>query len=126
MEFTRHGLGVYSSEVDDRGIDFVLRTDGGRYYDVQVKSSRSLNYIFFAKSKFELRENLYAVVALFFDGELPQLYLIPSTAWHNTDALLVTHDYEGGKSKPEWGLNLSHKNLGLLARFHFGDVVHTL
>jgi len=40
MECARAGLDVYSSEVDDRGIDFVIRRDVDRYYDIQVKSVR--------------------------------------------------------------------------------------
>jgi len=38
MEFTLFGFEVYDSEVDDRGIDFVVRKDENNYYDVQVKS----------------------------------------------------------------------------------------
>jgi hypothetical protein len=53
MAFTLYGFEVYTSEVDDRGIDFVARRDRGPFYVVQVKSIRGLNYIFFPKSKFE-------------------------------------------------------------------------
>src|SRR5688500_13005008 len=77
MEFTLLGFDVYSSEVDDRGIDFVIRREPDRYYDVQVKSSRGLNYIFFHKSQFLLRENLLAAIVLFQDQRAPELYLLP-------------------------------------------------
>jgi len=40
MEFTLYGYEVYTSEVDDRCVDFVVRRDGGQFYDVQVKSFR--------------------------------------------------------------------------------------
>jgi hypothetical protein len=43
MDFTLYGFEVYSSEVDDRGIDFVVRSASGRYYDVQVKSVRDFD-----------------------------------------------------------------------------------
>ena len=62
---------------------------------------------------------LLVAVCLFEDGELPNLYLIPTVEWHRPNALLVGHDYEGLKSKPEWGLNLSHKNLDLLEQYKF-------
>ncbi len=39
MEFTLFGFDVYTVEVDNRGIDFVIRKDD-QYYDVQVKSVR--------------------------------------------------------------------------------------
>jgi hypothetical protein len=126
MEFTLYGFDVYTAEVDDRGIDFVIRKGSDRYYDVQVKSSRNLNYVFFPKDKFSLRDNLLAAVMLFIDGKAPQLYLIPSTAWREPNALLVSRNYEGSKSKPEWGLNLSKRNLPLLAEFSFDMAVRNL
>ena len=126
MEFTLYGFGVYTAEVDDRGIDFVVRLSNSRYYDIQVKSSRSLHYIFFPKDKFDLRENLLAVVVIFVEDKDPQLYLIPSMAWSEPNALFVSRNYEGKKSKPEWGLNLSQKNLPLLAEFSFDKAVQRL
>jgi len=126
MEFTLAGFDVYTSEVDQKGIDFIIRKDEDNYYDVQVKSIRGLNYIFFAKDKFNLRKNLLAATVLFFEGKPPQLYLIPSEAWLKFDALLVSHDYEGKKSKPEWGLNLSEKNIPLLTQFEFDKVIREL
>jgi len=81
MEFTLWGFDVYSSEVDDRGIDFVIRKDDTTYYDVQVKSIRDLNYVFFPKASFVLRPNLLAAVVVLIEGEPPALYLIPSGAW---------------------------------------------
>ena len=125
MDFTLYGFDLYTSEVDDRGIDFIVRKDEDRYYDVQVKSVRGLNYIFFRKDKFRLRPNLLAAIILFFQGEAPQFYLIPSTAWRKPNALLVSHDYEGKKSPPEWGMNLSQRNLPLLDPYAFEKVILT-
>ena len=45
MEFTRHGFDVYEPEVDQRGIDFVIRKSEGKYYEMQVKSKRDLAYV---------------------------------------------------------------------------------
>lgn len=131
MEFTMLGFDVYGAEVDDHGIDLVVRKDTGHYCDVQVKSARGLNYVFFPKDTFAadksaLRANLLAAIALFYDGQPPDLYLIPSTAWRLPDDLLVEHDYIGLKSKPEWGPNLSHRNLPLLERYRFDKVATNL
>jgi hypothetical protein len=65
MEFTAYGFDVYTAEVDDKGIDFVIRQGVDRYYDVQVKSSRALNYIFIRKSQLTPRENLLVAIVLF-------------------------------------------------------------
>lgn len=101
MEFTLFDFDLYTSEVDDRGIDFVIRNDQERYYDIQVKSVYKAKYIFFPKDKFKLRDNLLAAVVIFVDWEAPKLYLIPSTAWQKLNTLMVGRDYELKKSKPE-------------------------
>ncbi len=126
MEFTLHGFSVFSSEVDDRGIDCVIRKDENTYYDIQIKSTRDLNYIFFPKDKFSPRKNLFAAVVLYSDGEMPQIYLIPSLEWTRPSKLLKGRDYVGKKSKPEWGINLSKTNLGLLDQYKLDNIIKTL
>jgi hypothetical protein len=126
MELTLYGFEVYTSEVDDRGIDFVARSPRGKLYEVQVKSVRGLNYIFFPKDKFRLHSNLIAAVVIFHSYKQPEHYLIRSTKWEEPDALLRSHDYIGKKSPPEWGLNISQKNLPLLERFRFDRIVKYL
>ncbi len=125
MEFTRFGFDVYTSEVDDKGIDFVIRKDE-RCHDVQVKSARGMHYIFLTKSKFPLSDNLFAAVVVFLEGEPPRFYLIPRMAWATPDDLLRDREYEGKKSKPEWGINLSKRNLPLLEEFEFEKTVQGL
>lgn len=121
------GTTWYSAEVDDRGIDFVLRNDCNNYYDVQVKSVRGFNYIFFRKDRFDLRENMLAAIAIFHNLKTPELYLIPATAWLNPNPLLASRDYgEGKKSPPEWGVNLSAKNMPLLQGYAFADSLSRL
>ena len=46
MEFTSYGFDVYTSEVDDKDIDFVIRNQKSKYYEIQVKSLRGSGYIF--------------------------------------------------------------------------------
>jgi hypothetical protein len=36
MEMTMHGFQVYTTEVDDRGIDFVCRHGKGPFIEIQV------------------------------------------------------------------------------------------
>ncbi len=144
MEFTLYGFGVYTAEVDDKGIDFVIRMEHKeagevpkyRYYDVQVKSIRGMSYIYFLENKFALwdglqekfvlRDNLLVAVGLFTDGDLPRLYLIPAKEWNPPNGLFVDRDYEGLKSKPEYGLNISKRNLPLLERYKFENQVEHL
>lgn len=126
MELTMYGFQVYTTEVDDRGIDFVVRYETNPFIEVQVKSLRKMGYVFMQKTKFELKENLYLALGLLFQDEPPKLYLIPSTAWLSPNSLFSGKDYEGLKSKPEWGLNISLKNMPLLEEYRFEDTIQRL
>ncbi len=126
MEFVLHGFDVYTSEVDDRGIDFIVRRNETQYFDVQVKSLRGRGYIFFPKDRFLPRENLLAAVVLFEVGKVPDLFLVPSTVWLRGEDPFVSHDYTGKKSPPEWGLKVAKKFFPRLQEFAFDKVVHTL
>lgn len=125
MEFMRLGLEIYSSEVDDRGIDFVVGHDNN-YYAIQVKSSRKLNYIYLKKDKFQPRANLLAAIVLFNPSGIPSFYLIPSTRWDSPDGFFVSRDYLDKKSKPEYGLNLSKRNLPFLENYSIDHVFYNL
>lgn len=129
MEFTLYGFDVYSSEVDDHGVDFVVRKGETSYYDVQVKSARisSTSYIFFPKDLFPLRSTLLAAVVLLSQQHEPDLFLIPATAWRQPpNALFRDRPYDGMKSRPEWGLNISQRNIPLLAPYAFSRAIETL
>jgi hypothetical protein len=52
MELTLYGFQVCTTEVDDRGVDFVTRYGEGPFIQVQVKSLRSPGYVFMQKTKF--------------------------------------------------------------------------
>lgn len=120
LEFSSYGYDVYTSEVDDHGVDFVAKNPvDGNYYEIQVKSIRNWGYVFIPKDKMEIRSTRLVFLLLFADGNLPDCYVVPSTAWTVPNALLVERNYgkPGQTSKPEWGLNLSKKNMPLLEPF---------
>jgi len=130
MEFVLHGCDVFTSEVDDHGIDFVVRTRAGRHYDVQVKSYRpaSNKYVFLQKSKFPISPQSLLALVQFVNGEPATLFLVPSCVEGAPNPILQSRDYgEGKKSAPEWGLTLSKKNLAALAEgCEFGAAVKRL
>ena len=121
MEFASYGFEVYTSEVDDHGVDFIAKLSGeNRFYEVQVKSLRDYGYIFMAKSKMpELSDERLICFLHFIDGKLPDVFVIPASAWKNPNAILVDRKYDkpGQKSEPEWGVNVSKKNYNLLAEY---------
>ena len=117
MEFTSYRYEVYSSEVDDHGVDFVVKSpDISKFYEVQVKSMCRGKYIFIPKDKIEMDDRYLVCFLHFEDNEMPEVYIIPIIAWKNPNAVLVDRNYDksGQKSKPEWGINYSKKNKHLL------------
>ena len=126
MELTMYGFEVYDTEVDDRGIDFVARKRPGPYFEVQVKSVRDYSYVFMQKTKFAPQDNLFLALALMFEDKWPSLFLIPATTWLAPNEVFVDRKYEGKKSRPEWGVNISRKNMSLLQPFAFDATVEAL
>jgi hypothetical protein len=126
MELTLYGFQVYTTEVDDRGIDFVTRHGDGPFIQVQVKSLRSPGYVFMQKAKFAPSESLYLALGLLFESKAPALYLIPSTVWQSPAGIFVDRNYEGLASDPEWGLNISVRNMAALGPYLFEATVESL
>ncbi|MFD0961555.1 DUF4365 domain-containing protein [Paenibacillus chungangensis] len=128
MEFASFGLEVFSSEVDDRGVDFIVKDNQQRYCEIQVKSLRSLNYTFMQKSKFNIdNPNLYLTLLLFKQDQMPNVFLIPSTTWREPNEVFVDKDYDkpGQTSKPEYGINISRKNMDKIEEYKFKDIIKT-
>lgn len=120
MEFTSYGYEVYTSEVDDHGVDFVTKKkDADTFYEVQVKSIRGWGYVFMTKDKMPLTKNRIVCLLRFEDESLPEVYIIPAEAWKQPNQLLVDRNYKGEefKSKPEWGINISRKNVDVLEKY---------
>ena len=115
MEFASYGHKIYSSEVDDHGVDFVTKISG-KFYEVQIKSTLKSNYVFMLKKSMDVFDDARLVCYLrFAEDELPEVFVIPAKAWQTPNAILVDRDYAGSqKSKPEWGIQYSIKNRHLL------------
>jgi hypothetical protein len=124
MEFTLHGCDVYGAEVDDKGIDFVIRTKLGRYYEIQAKSVRDHGLICLPLRVFEPRENLLVAVVNFADGSPPDPYLIPSGDWETAPSRLLVRYTLPGKFD-EYQLRMKG-HLELLRKYSFADVVNRI
>ena len=121
MEFSSYGYEIYSSEVDDHGVDFVVKVPGtDRFYEVQVKSIRNFNFVSILKSKMQnLTDSRLVCFLRFTEDNMPEIFIIPASAWREPNAVFVARDYgkPGQTSKPEWGISISKKNYHLLAPY---------
>lgn len=126
MEFASYGLEIYSSEVDDHGVDFIVKDKNGRFCEIQVKSVRNKGYVFVQKTKFDIsNKNLYLTLLLFENGKNPDIFLIPSVVWEAPNEVFVDRNYDkpGQKSAPEYGINISQKNYDVLEAFRFEKII---
>lgn len=137
MRLIELGLEVYSTEVDDRGIDKVVRYAPGRCLEIQVKSVRGYNLTFFTKNKLgdtdeEIERRMRSGYCLLFvhfvtDGCEPDIYLIPGYAWLTPNKVLVDNTHGDVQYGPNFELRPSKKNLELLAPWRLtGELVEQI
>jgi hypothetical protein len=124
MEFVLCGADVFTSEVDDRGIDLVMRTPAGNHYDIQVKSAyrARAGYVYLYRT----HPCLFLALVRFVDSQPPEQYLVPSCLPDGSPNPMFRECYytEDGKREFERGLALNKANLAALAKdYKFRDVV---
>lgn len=124
-EFIRRGFDVYSTEVDDKGIDFIVKNKIGKVFEIQVKTTNG-KYVFMRKEVFKPSENLYLAYLTFDKDDKPVISLIPSLEWKKKDKykFFVDRNYEWQKSKPEYGINYSKKAVEIIrSNFSFKKMI---
>ena len=128
MTLASYGMSIYTSEVDDHGIDFVAETERG-FLKFQVKSIRSgTRYVYMRKEYFDILDiSLYLMLIILIDGNHPEIYLLPAELWNNKDSkVFIYRAYEGKKSKPEYGINISKKNMPQLEKYKLENMIQTI
>ena len=124
MEFASYGFEVFSSEVDDRGIDFIVRGIAGDFYEIQVKSLRESSkskYAFIKDNKMDISSTKFIVCFIYFKlNSLPSIYLLKATEWKTPNVVLR-------QNTGEWGINISKESLIYLENnYRFDKVVGEL
>jgi hypothetical protein len=107
---------------------FTVRRASGPLHEVRVRTCRLPrgNYTFFTKRSLDLADDRLVVLVLLEDGRPARAFLIPTPAWRRPSSLLVDRDYEGLKSEPEWGIQLSGRSIPLLDEFDFAAQARSL
>ena len=123
MALLSYGVRIYTPEIDDHGIDFVAEGRKG-FLKFQVKGVRGLSQVFMEKDKFDVEDDaMFLILLLLIDGEEPDMYVIPSSAWRRESTVFVTHEYEGKKSPPDYTVNVSRKNLPELEKYRLENML---
>lgn len=123
-----NGMSTYTADVDDHGIDFIAEYKK-RLFKFQVKSIRfKTSYVYANAKYFDVQdESLFLALVIYRDvnsSELP-IFLIPAKAWDecSNSKLLVYHAYEKKKSAPEYGLNISKRNMDELYKYSLKNMM---
>ncbi len=124
MTLISYGVNIYTSEIDDHGIDFIAEGRNG-FLKFQVKGIRgSSQYVFMPKEYFNIADDaMFLLLVLLIDEEHPDMYIIPTSAWRQKNSVFVSHDYEGKKSKSEYGVNVSRKNMPALEKYRIRNML---
>lgn len=120
MDFASYGYQVFTSEVDDHGIDFIARKPGCDFLEIQVKSLRikKSSYTFVREKHFDIsKDNLFIYLLLFVENEYPSAYLIPASIFRNSESSVFS--YKSHYKVPEYGINVSQKSMPLLDAYKF-------
>ena len=134
MRFIEAGLEVYTSEVDDRGVDQLVRYAPGRCLEVQVKAVRNRNLTFVKKKHLgmtekdvntRLRCGYCMAFFLFEDGREPDFFLIPGYAWLEPNALLADNPVGDRTYGPYFQLSPTKKAQPILDGYRFSRALLT-
>src|SRR5207249_4897930 len=118
MAFTLEGFEVYTSEYDDRGIDFVIRNENGKYFRVQVKATgKSVNPSVYA-DKFEVASDFLFCAVRLIEGMMPEIYLACGSDWNDTKEFLHFNP-GGGSAGAYFEMRFSQKYADSLERHRF-------
>jgi hypothetical protein len=92
-------------------------TPSRRSLEVFVSTQRLGGYVFWTKRRFTPASNRFAVIVLLAEGEDPDIYLVPSTAWRHASPPLTDRPNVGLRSEPEYGISLARSSLPALQRY---------
>lgn len=113
--FVSLGWYVYSSEIDDHGVDFISEDpQKAHMYRVQVKSVKAgKDTLNIKKTKMPLRDDFLMCFLRFEDDRLPDVFLWKTSEWNDkSNDALGENNYikEDTVSVPEWNVKYSKKN----------------
>ena len=107
-QLMERGLDVYLPIVDIHGIDCIIRTDKGKYLDVQIKTRDKITYNreLIDVRKLEARENLF-IIAYFIQND--SYWIFPSKVFRDNAYYF--------KKLDKYRLILNEKNKEKLAQY---------
>ncbi len=125
MAFTLEGFEVYTTDYDDRGIDFVIRSAAGGFFSVQVKATGASANPFVYADKFQAALDFLFCAVRLIEGETPEIYLARGTDWDQEKEALH-YNPGGGDAGAYYELRFSGRHSTSLQRHRFENYVAQL
>ncbi|NRA39111.1 MAG: hypothetical protein HRU15_13285 [Planctomycetes bacterium] len=119
MAFTLEGFEVYSTEYDDRGIDFVVRNTSGKFFSIQAKSFGDNVNPFIYADKFQCSDDFIFCAVHLSEGQQASVYVACGNEWEDEDLTCLHHNPGGGKSGPYYEMRFAHSYVEQLKQFAF-------
>jgi hypothetical protein len=132
IELNRYGKELITNKLIQLGMsirelnkDLIAHGPNGVEKRIQVKCIRSsTKYVLLPKSRFDANdEELILLLIIFHETKQPDYYLIPSIAFKEPNDLFKDRDHY---EVPEYGMNVSAKNLDLLNNYKLDNNVDEL
>lgn len=96
-ELLSYNLDVYEEELDDRGINLVVRLHEDLYYTIQVKTSRntkSADPIYIRRDPTRLEEKRWIAFVHCVQDKFPAIYLFPIVENGNINPILTEKNFK--------------------------------
>lgn len=98
--------------------------------NIYTLKSRTYNghYVLVEKSEIpDLSSNIMIALVEWINDKPSNLYFIPMSEWENPDlTILKDRNYEGLKSKPEWGIDINQSNKHELNQFLANKIIKSI
>ena len=131
LELMKAWLEVFASESGSRGVDFIVKTQSGKYHElylqpINLEKDRSVKIQ--KEDLGELKENLWIALVLFMKEMEPVLHLIPSRIFETPDDYIFIDSEQGERFKQlsNWEIKVFTKAIPELSKYSLSNMLSKL
>ncbi|MEM6736882.1 MAG: hypothetical protein AAF620_12530 [Bacteroidota bacterium] len=124
-------LEVFASESESRGVDFIIKTQSGKYHElylqpINLEKDRSVKIQ--KEDLGELKDNLWIALVLFMKEMEPVLHLIPSKILETPDDYIFIDNEQGERFKQlsNWEIKVFTKAIPELSKYSLSNMLSKL
>ena len=131
IEFMKCRLDIFQNISFSEGVDFLLKTKGGNYYDIslQVVNLEKERSIKIPKTEigFELRDKHFIALVLFLKEMEPTVYLIPVKIFETPNTIFIDNEQDKRfKHLSNWEIKIYMRGIPELSKFAFNSMIEQL